>query len=96
MGQVLGQVGELPDVYSELEINFFLLRRLLGVRSSQASWQNLMRAPSKRLQKTCRARCWNRANWVAKASCLLMYWCAPRWQQVSAKRATSYRRAPCS
>jgi len=34
VGQVLGQVGELPDVYSELEINFFLLRRLLGVRTS--------------------------------------------------------------
>ena len=27
VGNVLGQVGALPDVYSELEINFFLLRR---------------------------------------------------------------------
>ena len=34
VGQVLGQVGQLPDVYTELEINFFLLRRLLGVRTS--------------------------------------------------------------
>lgn len=33
MGQVLGQVGALPDVYTELEINFYLLRRLLGVRT---------------------------------------------------------------
>lgn len=33
VGQVLGQVGALPDVFTELEINFFLLRRLLGVRT---------------------------------------------------------------
>lgn len=33
MGQVLGEVGALPDVYTELEINFYLLRRLLGVRT---------------------------------------------------------------
>ena len=32
--QVLGEVGALPDVFTELEINFFLLRRLLGVRTS--------------------------------------------------------------
>ncbi|KAG0054206.1 hypothetical protein BGZ83_011727 [Gryganskiella cystojenkinii] len=30
VGQVLG-AGRLPDVYSEIEINYFLLRRLLGV-----------------------------------------------------------------
>lgn len=39
VGQVLGQVGALPDVYSELEINFFLLRRLLGVRSKEGEKQ---------------------------------------------------------
>ncbi|KAH9302995.1 hypothetical protein KI387_014578, partial [Taxus chinensis] len=33
VGQVLGEVGELPDVFVELEINFFLLRRLLGVKT---------------------------------------------------------------
>ena len=27
------QVGKLPPVYTELEINFFLLRRLLGVKT---------------------------------------------------------------
>lgn len=31
VGQVLGHKGQLPGVYAELEINFFLLRRLLGV-----------------------------------------------------------------
>ena len=35
VGQVLGQIGALPDVFMELEINFFLLRRLLGVRTQQ-------------------------------------------------------------
>ncbi|KAA8492617.1 Eukaryotic translation initiation factor 2 subunit 3, Y-linked [Porphyridium purpureum] len=33
VGQVLGAVGTLPDIFSEVEINFFLLRRLLGVKS---------------------------------------------------------------
>ncbi|KAI0764095.1 elongation factor Tu GTP binding domain-containing protein [Irpex lacteus] len=32
VGQVLGAVGKLPDVYSEIEISLFLLRRLLGVK----------------------------------------------------------------
>lgn len=38
--QVLGAVGALPEVYSELEINFFLLRRLLGVRSKEGEKQS--------------------------------------------------------
>lgn len=38
VGQVLGEVGNLPDVFTELEINFFLLRRLLGVRTTVRSW----------------------------------------------------------
>jgi translation initiation factor 2 subunit 3 len=33
VGQVLGYVGKLPQIYTELEINYFLLRRLLGVRT---------------------------------------------------------------
>ncbi|KAF6141381.1 hypothetical protein GIB67_021197 [Kingdonia uniflora] len=33
VGQVLGEVDSLPDVFVELEVNFFLLRRLLGVRT---------------------------------------------------------------
>lgn len=33
VGQVLGAVGHLPDIYTHIEINFFLLRRLLGVQS---------------------------------------------------------------
>ena len=30
--QVLGSVGALPDIYLELEVSYYLLRRLLGVR----------------------------------------------------------------
>jgi len=33
VGQVLGEVDELPEIFTELEISFFLLRRLLGVKS---------------------------------------------------------------
>ena len=38
------QVGKLPEVFSELEVNFFLLRRLLGVRSKEG-------------EKTSKVRC---------------------------------------
>ncbi|KAG1776020.1 Eif2s3y, partial [Suillus placidus] len=33
VGQVLGAVGKLSKVYTELRISLFLLRRLLGVRT---------------------------------------------------------------
>mmetsp|Transcript_6289 Transcript_6289/g.16080 ORF Transcript_6289/g.16080 Transcript_6289/m.16080 type:complete len:508 (-) Transcript_6289:12-1535(-) len=33
VGQVLGETGKLPEIYSDLEINYFLLRRLLGVKT---------------------------------------------------------------
>ena len=33
VGQVLGDIGKLPDIFTELEISFFLLRRLLGVKT---------------------------------------------------------------
>ncbi|XP_064627383.1 eukaryotic translation initiation factor 2 subunit 3, Y-linked-like [Lineus longissimus] len=33
VGQVLGAVGALPEIYTELEISYFRLRRLLGVRT---------------------------------------------------------------
>ncbi|KAJ7200004.1 P-loop containing nucleoside triphosphate hydrolase protein [Mycena pura] len=34
VGQVLGDPGTLPQVYAELEISVFLLRRLLGVKTA--------------------------------------------------------------
>ena len=39
VGQVLGARGGLPDVYTELEVNFFLLRRLLGMKTEGDSKQ---------------------------------------------------------
>eukprot|EP00043_Microstomoeca_roanoka_P008741 m.83956 g.83956 ORF g.83956 m.83956 type:complete len:474 (-) comp14369_c1_seq1:86-1507(-) len=33
VGQVLGAVGALPGVFTEIEIHYFLLRRLLGVKT---------------------------------------------------------------
>lgn len=50
VGQVLGAKGKLPEVYMELEVNFFLLRRLLGTRTEgearQARVQRLERGES--------------------------------------------------
>ena len=34
VGHVLGLKGKLPSIYAELEVNYFLLRRLLGVRTA--------------------------------------------------------------
>uniref|UniRef100_A0A2K5DXZ2 Initiation factor eIF2 gamma C-terminal domain-containing protein n=1 Tax=Aotus nancymaae TaxID=37293 RepID=A0A2K5DXZ2_AOTNA len=33
VGQLLGAVGALPEIFTELEISYFLLRQLLGVRT---------------------------------------------------------------
>ncbi|EFO24850.1 eukaryotic translation initiation factor 2 subunit 3 [Loa loa] len=33
VGHILGAVGTLPDIFTEIEIAYFLLRRLLGVRT---------------------------------------------------------------
>lgn len=33
VGQILGAVGALPAIFTELEMSYFLLRRLLGVRT---------------------------------------------------------------
>merc|ERR1711981_220858 len=34
VGQVLGAVGKLPDIFTELEVSYYLLRRLLGVKTA--------------------------------------------------------------
>ena len=39
VGQVLGLKGHLPDVYAEIEISHYLLRRLLGVKTSDGGRQ---------------------------------------------------------
>ena len=33
VGQVVGSKGNLPSIYTDIEINYFLLRRLLGVKT---------------------------------------------------------------
>jgi translation initiation factor 2 gamma subunit (eIF-2gamma) len=35
VGHVLGAVGTLPSIYIEIEITYFLLRRLLGVQTEK-------------------------------------------------------------
>lgn len=39
VGQVLGLRGYLPEVFSEIEISFYLLRRLLGVKTQEGTKQ---------------------------------------------------------
>ena len=39
MGQVLGLQGNLPEVFTEVEISFYLLRRLLGVKTQEGGKQ---------------------------------------------------------
>lgn len=41
VGQVMGHRGKLPDVYCEVAVNFFLLRRLLGVRAAGGKQQRV-------------------------------------------------------
>lgn len=62
VGQVLGSVGKLPDIYTELEVNFYLLRRLLGVKSNdkkQTKVQKLSKggkSPCSLCTSPCRAQ----------------------------------------
>lgn len=39
VGQVLGLKGKLPEVFTEVEISFYLLRRLLGVKTQEGTKQ---------------------------------------------------------
>lgn len=39
MGQVLGSVGALPEIYTEIEVSYYLLRRLLGVKAADGEKQ---------------------------------------------------------
>ncbi|VVA99596.1 unnamed protein product [Arabis nemorensis] len=39
VGQVLGEMGSLPEVYAELEVSFQLLTRLIGVKTKETERQ---------------------------------------------------------
>jgi translation initiation factor 2 subunit 3 len=41
VGQILGLVGKLPDIYYELEINFYIFKILLGGKSEENIIKNL-------------------------------------------------------
>jgi len=47
VGQVLGLRGKLPDVFCEIEISYYLLRRLLGVKTSDGGKQAKVQKLSK-------------------------------------------------
>lgn len=50
VGQVLGAVGALPEIFTELEISYFLLRRLLGVRTEGDKKAAKVRLERRRVQ----------------------------------------------
>jgi len=35
VGQIIGHPGQMPDVLSEIDVSYYLLKRLLGVRTTQ-------------------------------------------------------------
>uniref|UniRef100_A0A7S3AM82 protein-synthesizing GTPase n=1 Tax=Haptolina ericina TaxID=156174 RepID=A0A7S3AM82_9EUKA len=39
LGQVLGSVGTLPQIFTEIEVSYYLLRRLLGVKAAEGEKQ---------------------------------------------------------
>jgi len=39
VGQVLGSVGHMPEIYTEIEVSYYLLRRLLGVKTADGEKQ---------------------------------------------------------
>jgi len=47
VGQVLGLKGRLPDVFAEVEISYYLLRRLLGVKTNDGGKQAKVQKLSK-------------------------------------------------
>lgn len=47
VGQVLGLKGHLPDVFTEVEISYYLLRRLLGVKTLEGAKQAKVQKLSK-------------------------------------------------
>lgn len=81
VGQVLGEVGALPDVFTEVEINFFLLRRLLGVRTQVCL--------------TCGAHSWHRAYGSSVAALIaesvMRRFCKRNWGQVLVRECQAPR-----
>lgn len=47
VGQVLGHPGFMPEVFDSLEVNFYLLRRLIGVKMKKGSKLDKNKKPSK-------------------------------------------------
>ena len=43
VGHVIGYPGNLPEIYVELEVNFYLLRRLVGVRNDSSNQSDKIR-----------------------------------------------------
>jgi hypothetical protein len=51
VGQVLGGPGHLPDIFTQIEVNFFLLSRLLGVKATDGKQHKVCRAELNRIRR---------------------------------------------
>ena len=43
LGHIIGEVGTLPKIYTEIIINYFLLQHLIGVRNNAPQRQTRVR-----------------------------------------------------
>ncbi|KAK9933802.1 hypothetical protein M0R45_020977 [Rubus argutus] len=98
VGQVLGEVGSLPEVFVELEVNFFLLRRLLGVRTKGSEKQGkgecviAVRNDLAKLQLTSPV-CTSKGEKIARSRRVEKHWRLIGWGQIQA--GTTLEVPPC-
>ena len=46
VGQIIGHPGLMPEVLSEIDVNYFLLKRLLGVKNQEKIFSRRSFLPS--------------------------------------------------
>ncbi|KAJ6327009.1 hypothetical protein OIU78_013989 [Salix suchowensis] len=90
VGQVLGDVGSLPEVFGELEVNFFLLRRLIGVRTKGSEKQG--KNDLAKLQLTSPV-CTSKGEKIALSRRVEKHWRLIGWGMIQA--GTTIEVPPC-
>lgn len=46
VGQIIGHPGKMPEVLNEIDVSYFLLKRLLGVKQSKEDGQRVNKVSS--------------------------------------------------
>ena len=94
IGQLLGEVGKLPEVLIEIEIKYFLLRRLLGVKRVQKSKQTKVQRLTKGdllLVNIASSSCGAKVTHVKHNECAKLSLIKPVCANIGAKLALSRR-----